>query len=159
LLTLDPNAPLADQIRDLGGAHFEHLVAAAYLHLGYFPFRNIVATVQKQTAAEIDVLATMVTPLSEVRVAVECKGETPSFNDLRKFSSLDRILKDPIPKLVAYGDDDLRAEHLKFAGLLGIELHRKLDVRKLILPILGGETAIRRGRASLFNRYLAVFAL
>jgi len=158
---IDPEAAFAQQVRSLSGKRFENLVSAAYLHMGYLVFRNVIVTVNKQTVAEIDVLATMVTPLTEVRIAIECKGATPSFNDLRKFSSLDRdrVLPGSRPHLVAFGDDDLRREHLEFARILGIELHPKTDIRKLILPILGRDDDLRRGRACTMSRYLVALAI
>ncbi|WP_116109382.1 hypothetical protein [Lewinella sp. IMCC34191] len=160
-MQLDPNSPFATQINPAMGNDFENIVASCYFYLGYHVQRNLTVLVAGQTAAEIDVLASMITPLFESRIAVECKGSTPSFNELRKFSTVDQILKsDKISvKLAAYGANNIREEHIQFASVLGINLMKKEDLSKKVLPILWNRGTFRLDRIRVINRYLAVFQI
>lgn len=160
-MQLDPNSPFATQVNPVMGNDFENIVASCYFYLGYHVERNLTVRVANQAAAEIDVLASMITPLFESKIAVECKGATPSFNDLRKFSTVDQILRsDNISvKLAAYGSNSIREEHIKFASILGINLMKKEDLSKKVLPILWNRGTFRLDRIRVINRYLAVFQI
>ena len=158
-MQLNPEERFAPQIYPLLGKEFENIVAASYYYLGYFINRNLTVKIAKQTAAEIDVLASLITPLNETRIAIECKGQTPSFNDLRKFSTIRTIIgSDNIDlSLAAYGANDIRSEHLAFSSKLSIKLFKKKDVSKIVLPILWADGQLVKERIFWINRYLSVF--
>lgn len=160
-MQLDINQSFASQISPLQGRRFENIVASCYYYLGYYVNRNLTVRFSKQTAAEIDVLASLITPLNELRIAIECKGQTPSFNDLRKFSTVKTIIgNDNIElDLVAYGANDIRAEHLQFSKLLDINLLKKDDLSKTVLPILWGNGQLVQQRIGWINRYMAIFTI
>jgi hypothetical protein len=160
-MQLDIKKDFSPQITGLKGKQFERIVASCYFYQGYTVFRNIVVTVEKQTTAEIDVLATLITPNHEIDIAVECKGTTPSFNDLRKFSTINKIFgKGKIfVDLFAIGDNDIRHEHKIFAEFLGIKLEKKGDLSKKILPILWGTGELVKDRIKWINKFLAIYTI
>lgn len=160
-MQLDPHNQFAPQIAPLSGQDFENIVASCYLYLGYFVTRNLSVLFEKQSAAEIDVLASLITPMNEVRIAIECKGQTPSFNDLRKFATTRAIIEDSYShlSLVAYGASSIRTEHLGFAKKMNVTLLRKDDLSKNILPILWADGQLRQDRIVILNRYLAIFSI
>lgn len=160
-MQLDIDKPFSTQIKNLSGTDFENLVASSYYYLGYTIFRNLKVNVEKQNAAEIDVLATLLTPLNEIRLAIECKGANPSFNELRKFSTIRKIIESDyyLTDLFAYGANTTRKPHETFANLLGVKLLKKEDLSKKVLPILWGTGELRKDRLSWINRYLAIFTI
>ncbi len=160
-MQLEKDQPFSTQISGLSGDDFENIVAACYYYLGYFILRNVDIRVQKQTAAEIDVLASLITPLIEIRYAIECKGQTPSFNDLRKFSTIRQIhFKNNVDlDLLAYGANDIRDEHIEFSKILQVSLIKKNDLSKKVLPIIWGDNEIVNTRIGWLNRYLSIFSI
>ena len=160
-MQLKTNQDFSPQIIPLKGKQFERVVAACYFYQGYTVFRNIVITVEKQTTAEIDVLACLITPNHEINVAVECKGKTPSFNDLRKFSTVNKIFGrgDVFVDLFAIGENDIREEHKAFAKYLGIKLETKNDLSKKVLPILWGTGELKQNRITWLNKFLTIFTI
>ncbi len=158
-MQLVPQEQLNPQISDLKGKYFEHVVAASYSYIGYTVFRNIILYVEKQKVTEIDVVAYILTPFKEISLAVECKGATPKFNELRKFSSTRKILTPNPDQLIVFGDNDLRDEHNEFSKLLNIKLLKKEDLTKFVLPILWGYSDIRESRIKKLNRFLAVYEI
>lgn len=158
-MQLDPEQPFSTQINNLIAQDFENVVSSAYFYMGYYIRRNISILVEKQQVAEIDVLASLLTPLEEILIAIECKGRTPNFKELRKFSAIKPLMncKNYNVILKAYGANTLRQEHQTFSKMLGIDLYKKEDLSKLVLPILWGDNELRKNRITWFNRYLIIF--
>lgn len=135
-MQLNPEIPFSTQVNNLSGNEFEKIVAASLYYSGYHIDRNLTFGINKETVAEIDVVATLITPLNEIRIAIECKGANPSFNDLRKFSSVRKLLslKEYFVELIVFGSNHTRQEHERIADLLEIKLLKKSDLSKLVLP-------------------------
>ncbi len=160
-MQLNPEIPFSTQVNNLSGNDFEKIVASSLYYSGYHVDRNLTFGINKETVAEIDVVATLITPLNEIRIAIECKGANPSFNDLRKFSSIRKLLslKEYFVELIVFGSNNTRPEHDKIADLLEIKLLKKSDLSKLVLPILWGTGELRSERTTWLNRYLAIYTI
>lgn len=160
-MQLNPNIPFSTQVKELKGNDFEKIVASSLQYSGYHIDRNLTFGINKETVAEIDVVATLITPLNEIRIAIECKGANPSFNDLRKFSSVRKLLslKEYFVELIVFGANNTRPEHEEIASLLEIKLLKKSDLSKLVLPILWGTGELRSERTTWLNRYLAIYTI
>lgn len=158
-MQLDPARPFSTQIEPLVGTSFERIVSAVFSLQGYFTFRNLKIMIKKQVAAEIDVLASAMTPLHELRIAIECKGQTPSFGDIRKFATIRRLLNYSPLELMTYGANDIRPEHEELANSLKVTLRKKEELNKMILPILWGNEDQRDDRIKRVNRLLAVYTI
>lgn len=160
-MQLDPSKPFSTQIENLKGDNFEKVVASSLYYAGYHIDRNITFTLNKETVAEIDVVASLITPLNEIRIAVECKGANPNFNDLRKFSTIKQFLsgKEYFIDLIVFGANSTRLAHLDVASLLDIKLLKKEDLSKFILPILWGTGELVQERIKWLNRYLCMFTI
>ena len=144
-MQLDPAQPFSTQIHALNGDSFEKVVAASLFYSGYNVDRNLIFTLNKETVAEIDLVASLVTPFNEIRIAIECKGANPSFNDIRKFSTVKEFLKGPhyVVDLIIFGSNSTRDEHQNVSEILGIKLLKKEDLSKFVLPILWGTGELR----------------
>jgi hypothetical protein len=160
-MQLDSSKAFSEQIENLKGTKFEHIVAACYLYLGYHVERNINFGINKQQVGEIDVLGLKITPLNEIQVLAECKGRHPSFNDLRKFGAFKSLIKNDhsLIDLIAYGSDSMNNEHEKIANRLDITLVRKSDISKKVLPILWGTGELISERITEINKYLILFEI
>lgn len=158
-MQLDPTQPFSTQIHALNGDSFEKVVAASLFYSGYNVDRNLIFTLKKETVAEIDLVASLVTPFNEIRIAIECKGANPSFNDIRKFSTVKEFLKGPhyVVDLIIFGSNSTRDEHQNVSEILGIKLLKKEDLSKFVLPILWGTGELRFDRIRWMNRYLCMF--
>src|SRR5690606_27855578 len=106
-MQLNPDIPFSTQVDKFSGNNFEKIVAASLYYSGYHIERNLTFSINKETVAEIDVVATLITPLNEIRIAIECKGANPSFNDLRKFSTIRKLLspKEYFVELILFGSN------------------------------------------------------
>lgn len=160
-MQLDPETSFSTQITDLKGIDFEQIVAAAFYYSGYHIDRNLIFGLNKETVAEIDVVASLITPLNEIRIGIECKGSNPSFNDLRKFSTVKQLISetDYFVELIVFGANTTRPEHAKVSDILGIKLLKKEDLSKLVLPILWGTGELVKERITWLNRYLAIYSI
>jgi predicted RecB family endonuclease len=149
-MQLDPEISFSTQINTLSGSDFEKIVAASMYYSGYHIDRNLIFGLNKETVAEIDIVASLITPLNEIRIAIECKGSNPSFNDLRKFASVSKLLslKEYLVELILFGSNNTRPEHNEIAYLLNIKLLKKEDLSKLVLPILWGTGELRKERTT-----------
>lgn len=158
-MQLDPTQPFSTQILSLNGDSFEKVVAASLFYSGYNVERNLTFTLNKETVSEIDVVASLVTPFNEIRIVIECKGANPSFNDIRKFSTVKEFLKGPhhVIDLIIFGSNSTRREHQNVSEILGIKLLKKEDLSKFVLPILWGTGELRSDRIRWINRYLCMF--
>jgi predicted RecB family endonuclease len=147
------------QLEPLDGSSFERITAACFWKLGYYVRRNLKYLLEQQEVAEIDVFASLITPLDEIILAIECKGRAPTFKDLRKFFALKNILKSELLKtrLIAYGSNSIREEHFALARKLDIELHRKSDLARIINLANSGPD--RQMQLRELNRYVAVFII
>ena len=160
-MQLNPDIPFSTQVDKFSGNNFEKIVAASLYYSGYHIERNLTFSINKETVAEIDVVATLITPLNEIRIAIECKGANPSFNDLRKFSTIRKLLspKEYFVELILFGSNNTREEHLNLAELLNVKLLKKSDLSKFVLPILWGTGELRVDRTAWINRYLAIYSI
>lgn len=157
-MQLKKTEPFSTQVRTLKGEEFEEVVAASLFYAGYYVERNLIFGIKKETIAEIDVVASLLTPLNEIRIAIECKGAKPNFNDLRKFSTLRPILSgnNYFVEMFLFGANSTREEHIALAEKLDIKLLQKDDISKFVLPILWGSGDLIEDRVSWINRYLAM---
>lgn len=160
-MQLSLDVPFSTQINNLSGSDFEHIVAASLYYSGYHINRNLILGINRETVAELDVVATIITPLNEIRIAIECKGSNPSFNDLRKFSSVKHLLSfdEYFIELIVFGANNTRSEHEQVSKQLNIKLLKKGDLSKLVLPILWGTGELRSERITWVNRYLATYTI
>ena len=153
-MQLDPNAHLVGQLRGLSSTALERLTAATFASIGYTVHRNLRYALGGQTVAEVDVHASVLTPLRESRVLFECKGGIPSFVELRNFASLRQLLSAPPDELVVICRDGTPQNRYDAAAQLGIRLVEKSNLAYYVLPLLGGGS-LRHQRARELNRYLA----
>lgn len=160
-MQLNPEEPFSTQISRLDGDDFEMIVAASLNYTGYHIDRNIIFGINRLEIAEIDIVASLITPLNEIKIAVECKGSVPSPNDLRKFSTVKEFLKADgcFVDLITFGSNSMRPEHDKVAEILGVKLLKKEDLNKFVLPVLWGTGELVGNRIREINRYLCVFQI
>lgn len=160
-MQLNPESPFSTQVSNLKGEEFEQIVAASFYYSGYHIDRNLIFSINKETVAEIDVVASLITPLNEIRIGIECKGANPSFNDLRKFSTVKQLISQSnyFVDLILFGSNSTRQEHEELSQLLEIKLLKKKDLSKLILPILWDTGELRDERITWLNRYLSIYTI
>lgn len=156
-MQFDPHGNLVAQIRRLqGGAELENFVAASLALAGYIVFPNLHIAIDGESAGQIDVFASIQTPYHESRVVIECKGGEPTFNDIRKFASL-KVLLQPSPDIaIIIGKPATKANRDKLAEQLGIQIVRRDELTRRILPLFGGIDA-RPARIILLNKCMASF--
>jgi hypothetical protein len=153
-MQLDPNAHLIQQLGGVSSTALERLTAATFASVGYTVLRNLRYEIGGQMAAEADVYASIVTPLRESRVLLECKGGTPSFTEIREFASLRSLLSAPPDDLVLVCQANIPQNRIDLAEKLDVRLVEKTNLAYYVLPLLGG-ASMRQSRAKVLNRYLA----
>lgn len=105
---------------------------------------------------EIDVFASLHTPLKENRIIFECKGGEPTFKDVRNLHSLYSII-DPKPdSCVIVCKDGTKKNRKDLAEKLGIHILEKSDLVKWLLPLLAGGSQ-REVATKQINRWMAYF--
>ena len=96
----------------------------------------------------------MFTPARETRLLFECKGGDPTFNDIRKFSTL-RYLLDPSPDdMIVIARHNFSPNRIDLATQLGVRMVERTHLAHYVIPMLGG-AADRDLRARQLNPYLA----
>lgn len=153
-MQLDPNAHLVQQLGAVSSTTLERLTAATFASVGYTVLRNLRYELGGQMAAEADVYATVLTPLRESRVLIECKGGTPSFTEIREFASLRRLLSASPDDLIIICQANIPQNRIDLAEKLDVRLVEKTNLAYYVLPLLGG-AGMRQARARELNRYLA----
>jgi hypothetical protein len=91
-----------------------------------------------ETVAEADVFASLMTPLREQRVVLECKGGQPKPTDIRKFAPMRSLLypsPDELLLVVRHGYADNRKA---LAAKLGVRVIERTNLAYYSLPLLGG---------------------
>lgn len=153
-MQLDPSAPLKPQLEAITGDALERLVAASAARVGYFVLRNVCVDMEGELVAESDVFASLMTPLREQRVVIECKGGQPKPTDIRKFAPMRRLLSpnpDDLLLVVRHGYPDNRKS---LATKLDVRVIERTNLAYYSLPLLGG-AALRARRVVELNRCLA----
>ncbi|HLP55065.1 MAG TPA: hypothetical protein VK151_08555 [Fluviicola sp.] len=160
-MQLDPTKSFKEQISNLKGTDFENIVAATFFYAGYHIERNVILTIDKDTIAEIDIVGSLITPLNEIRIAIECKGAKPNFADMRKFSTVKQLLSgfEFLVDMIVFGSDDTREAHDEIARKLQLKLLKKADLGKLIFAIQGSDVVTNMVRKTWINRYLVMFTI
>ncbi|MFI4862090.1 MAG: hypothetical protein ACIAXF_15595, partial [Phycisphaerales bacterium JB063] len=156
-MQFDPHGNLVAQIRQLnGGSELEDFVAALLALAGYTVFIDLHIALDGESAGQIDVFASIQTPYHESRVLIECKGGEPTFNDIRKFASLKELL-DPSPDVsIIIGKPATKANRDKLADQLGVQIVRRDELTRRILPLFGGIDE-QPNRIILLNKCMASF--
>lgn len=153
-MQLDPNNTAHKQIKDLSRTDLEDVVAATLHAAGYLVFPDIIIQHENEQIGQIDVFATVQTPLKESRIILECKGGKATPKDILQFASLKKYIK-PNPDLaMIIAHNNTAQARINFAEEVGIELLKKSSIVRFILPALGG-SGMRPDRIKYLNRYLA----
>jgi len=154
-MQLDPNAFLVEQVRNVSSTALERLTAATFASVGYTVFRNLRIEFEGQPGADADVFVSVFSPLRESRLLFECKGGTPTPNDIRKFASFRELLSPTAPdELVMMCKENIPVAQQEIASQLRIRLVEKNNLIHYVLPMLSG-ASLRQARARELNRYLA----
>ncbi|MBX3134578.1 MAG: hypothetical protein KF689_14440 [Gemmatimonadaceae bacterium] len=157
-MQIDPSKPLSPQLIPASSTVLEELAAATCASVGYTVLRGLCYELGGQHAAQIDVYASIFSPWRESRILFECKGGTPSFNDIRKFASLRQLLSPPADDHVLIVQQACPTNRQELAELLGCRIVEKPQLSSFVLPLLGG-APLRKQRVVSLNRYLAWQAL
>ena len=148
---------LEKQLKDLeGGNLLEDIVASTLSHLGYTVFPNLKISMDGENICEIDVFASLHTPLKENRILFECKGGEPNFKDIRNLHSLYSVIAPKPDRCIIVCKDGTKQNRKDLAEKLGIYILEKSDLVKWLLPLLGGGVS-REEAIKQINRWIAYF--
>jgi len=157
-MQLDAGTGLENQLKKVTGSSLEDLVAATLAFLGYTVLPDLVIEIDGDIICQIDVFASLQTPFQESRLVFECKGGHPSFEDIRSFASLQKILNPPPTKSIMVCKQGTKENRKQLAEQLGLQILERQDLSRWILPLLSG-AAQRPERVSSLNRWITVFEI